>query len=140
MTATDEAPISRDGKAGICMNCRKGSHVLCTSPTCTCWSAPAPHFHPNRSTEKKEKTVSAPSPIRQSQETDDHPVLAWENPPPVRAGKSSLEPGVFATVKARPGDWARVKEYASASGAYTAAKKIKAGAYGPGFEAAPRKN
>lgn len=54
--------------------------------------------------------------------------IEWGDPPPAnRAGRISFEPEVLAALKARPGTWAKVHTYPSASGAYTVKRKLKAG-------------
>lgn len=64
----------------------------------------------------------------------DPPPLIWEDPPPAR-GRGLIDPAALAVLRANPGRWARVKEFKYATGAATAAGKIRKGDLGERFEA-----
>lgn len=93
------SPLTKD----TCSPCLRGQHVNCTTPDACkcveCYPPPAPKF-------------------------------VWEEPPEGR-GKYQrgplVEDDVLAELRSHPKRWARVKSYASKSGASAVASKVRKG-------------
>jgi hypothetical protein len=116
----DDAERGRDTPATPVPAPAAASHGRCT--TCATDHPPAeecPVFPP---------TPASP-PAAPEAETEDEDQVVWEHP----GGRTSsvsrppISPGQVEQLRARPGEWARVRTYASPSTAYTTAGKLRRG-------------
>lgn len=112
---------------GVCSSCINGRHDRCPAPNaCKCTNCPGTDTTGELERLRKKTGVAPAKPAAPAKSNG---AVVWEDPPPVRSGPGSrvFPEEVEAALRARPGQWARVRAFSRRTSASSVATRFRNG-------------